>query len=124
MTLERFSLQLRIVSYDAATLFAAPAFAQTSVTTTTSPNVTGSIEITTQQEALLGQVISRHPTRRAAQQVTVGATLPTEVELQTLSQEFVTEAPTVRTSRYVTTGAGVALVDPNTRRVVRIIQMR
>jgi hypothetical protein len=109
----------------AATLFAVPAFAQTSTTGGAAVGTTGSLTITTDQEARLGQIIQRNPVRRAGEtSFTVGATLPAEVELQTLPQEFVTEVPTVSTYRYVATNGGIALVDPSSRRVVRVIQSR
>lgn len=106
----------------AAALFAVPALAQTTTTTET----TGAITFTPAQETEIRQVIIRHPSRTVTvtEPVTVGATLPAEVELEPLPSEIVTEVPAVRSYRYVTTDAGIAIVQPETRKVVRIIQSR
>ena len=50
--------------------------------------------------------------------VTVGATLPTEVELAPVPETW---GPTYRSYRYVYTGDDVVLVDPSSRRVVHVI---
>jgi uncharacterized protein DUF1236 len=50
--------------------------------------------------------------------VTVGATLPADVELAPVPETW---GPTFRTYRYVYTGDNVVLVDPTSRRVVQII---
>lgn len=103
----------------AAVVFASPVLAQTAVT----PGTTGSIDISTEQEARLGRIIQRNPTIRAGQAgFAVGATVPAQVELQPLPQEYVTEVPAVRSYRYVDTEAGILLVDPGSRRVVRVIR--
>jgi hypothetical protein len=103
----------------AAALFAAPAFAQTTTTTTT----TGSVTFTPAQETQFRQIITRNPTKTVTvkEKVAVGATLPADVELHAMPSEFVTEVPAVRTYRYVTTDAGIAVVDPSSRKVVRVI---
>jgi len=49
---------------------------------------------------------------------TVGSTLPADVELQVLPENF---GPTVSTYRYVYTSDRVVLVEPSSRRVVQII---
>ncbi len=103
----------------AAVVFASPVLAQTAVITDT----TGSINITTDQEARLGQVIQRNPTKRAAQAgFAVGVTVPAEIELQPLPQEYVTEVPAVQSYRYVDTDTGILLVEPGSRRIVRVIR--
>ena len=50
--------------------------------------------------------------------VTVGATLPADVELAPVPEAW---GPTFRSYRYVYTGDDVVLVDPSSRRVVEII---
>jgi hypothetical protein len=108
----------------AAALFATPAFAQT--TTIITPDTTGSITFTPSQETEFRQVIMRNPAPvvTVKERVIVGATLPAEVELAPVPTEIVTEVPAVRSYRYVRTDAGIALVQPETRRVVRIIESR
>ncbi|AZO81861.1 MULTISPECIES: DUF1236 domain-containing protein [unclassified Bosea (in: a-proteobacteria)] len=51
--------------------------------------------------------------------VTVGATLPSDVELHTAPNDW---GPSVTKYRYVYTDNHVVLVEPSTRRVVQIIQ--
>ena len=50
--------------------------------------------------------------------VTVGATLPAEVELAPIPETW---GPAFRSYRYVYTGDDVILVDPSSRRVVHVI---
>jgi len=50
--------------------------------------------------------------------VTVGATLPADVELAPVPQAW---GPTFSSYRYVYTGDDVILVDPSSRRVVQVI---
>jgi hypothetical protein len=50
--------------------------------------------------------------------VTVGATLPADVELAPVPETW---GPTFRSYRYVYTGDDVVLVDPSSRRVVEVI---
>lgn len=106
-----------------AVLFAAPAFAQTTTTTTTT-DTTGSITFTPAQETTIRQYVVKEKTSPVTvkEQVTVGATLPADVELQTLPSDVVTDVPSVRSYRYVSTDAGIAIVEPSSRKVVRVIQ--
>ena len=50
--------------------------------------------------------------------VTVGATLPADVELAPVPETW---GPSFRSYRYVYTGDDVVLVDPSSRRVVQVI---
>jgi hypothetical protein len=50
--------------------------------------------------------------------VTVGATLPADVDLAPVPETW---GPTFRSYRYVYTGDDVVLVDPSSRRVVHVI---
>jgi hypothetical protein len=50
--------------------------------------------------------------------VTVGATLPADVELAPVPETW---GPTFRSYRYVYTGDDIVLVDPSSRRVVEVI---
>ena len=115
---------MKIAITVAASLFAASALAQTSTMTTT--ETTGSISISPSQETEIRQIITRAPSPGVTirERVTVGGTLPSEIELQTLPEEIVSEVPTVRSYRYVRTGEGIALIEPDSRRVVRIIESR
>jgi hypothetical protein len=53
------------------------------------------------------------------EQVAVGATIPTEIELAPVPQTW---GPGVARYRYVYTADHVVLVDPSTRRVVQIVE--
>jgi hypothetical protein len=53
--------------------------------------------------------------------VTVGAVVPDEVELWSLPQDTVTEVPSVTRYRFFRTGNTIAVVDPETRKIIQII---
>ena len=55
---------------------------------------------------------------RLQSRVTVGATLPADVELAPVPETW---GPTFRSYRYVYTGDDVVLVDPSSRRVIEVI---
>jgi len=114
---------MRKILIAAAVLAASPVLAQTSVTTTTT-ETTGSLTFSPAQETTIRQYVVREKVKpvEVQERITVGATLPQSVELQPLPSDIVTEIPTVRSYRYVATDAGIAIVHPETRRVVRIIQ--
>ena len=71
---------------------------------------------TTIREYVTTQKIRPH---RLQSRVTVGATLPADVELVPVPQAW---GPTFGAYRYVYTGDDVVLVDPSSRRVVEIIE--
>lgn len=51
--------------------------------------------------------------------VTIGATLPADVELAPVPETW---GPSFRSYRYVYTGDDVVLVDPSSRRVIEVIE--
>jgi len=51
-----------------------------------------------------------------------GVTLPEEIEIMEVPQTIVTEVPELRTYRYVVVGDEVALIEPETRRVIQVIE--
>lgn len=53
--------------------------------------------------------------------VTVGSTLPADVELQPVPETWVTKVPEVRSYEYVDWNGKVVFVEPKTRKVVSII---
>ncbi len=63
-----------------------------------------------------GQELPKIPERLA-----VGATVPTATELITLPQDTMTEVPTTTTYRFVLMREGIAVVDPETRKVLQVI---
>jgi Protein of unknown function (DUF1236) len=58
---------------------------------------------------------------KVAEKLTVGATVPAEMELISLPQDTVTEVATTTTYRFVLMREGIAVVDPETRKVVQVI---
>jgi hypothetical protein len=91
----------------AAALLTTQAFAQAVVV---SPE-----QRTTIKEYVVKEKIRPH---RLQSRVTVGATLPADVELAPVPETW---GPTFRSYRYIYTGDDVVLVDPSSRRVVDVI---
>jgi len=91
----------------AAALFTTQAFAQ-------------AVMIAPEQRTVIRDYVVKEKIRpyRMQSRVTVGATLPAEVELAPVPETW---GPTFRSYRYVYTGDDVVLVDPSSRRVVEII---
>ena len=91
----------------AAALFTTQAFAQ-------------AVVIAPEQRTIIRDYVVKEKIRpyRMQSRVTVGATLPAEVELAPVPETW---GPTFRSYRYVYTGDDVMLVDPSSRRVVEII---
>ena len=105
-------------------LAAGPASAQstsTTVTTTTSPSTTSAITIAPERRTVIKQRLTTAKPVQLKERVTVGMTVPSEVELVEVPETVVTEVPTVRSYRYFRWNEDVVLVDPSTRRVVQII---
>ncbi|MDF3062610.1 MAG: hypothetical protein K0S06_2719 [Microvirga sp.] len=104
-------------------LAALPASAQTSttVTATTGPAATGSITIAPEKRTVIKQRFTGAPVTTVKEKVTVGATVPADVELMAVPETVVTEIPTVKSYRYFRYNDDVVLVDPSSRRVVQII---
>lgn len=78
------------------------------------------VVIAPEQRTLIKEYVVQEKVRpfRMQSRVTVGATLPAEVELAPVPETW---GPTFRSYRYVYTGDDVVLVDPSSRRVVQII---
>jgi hypothetical protein len=91
----------------AAALFTTQAFAQ-------------AVVIAPEQRTVIKEYVVKEKIRphRFQSRVTVGATLPADVELAPVPETW---GPTFRSYRYVYTGDDVVLVDPSSRRVVEII---
>ena len=91
----------------AAALLTTQAFAQAVVV---SPE-----QRTTIKEYVVKEKIRPH---RLQSRVTVGATLPADVELAPVPETW---GPSFRSYRYIYTGDDVVLVDPSSRRVIDVI---
>lgn len=114
---------LMIVTAAAIGIFAAlPADAQTSVTTTTTTESTGSITIAPEKRTIIRKELSSASPVTIEENVTVGWTVPEAVELQTVPDTIVADIPTVKGYSYFVYEDDVVLVDPKTRRVVTIVK--
>jgi hypothetical protein len=91
----------------AAALLTTQAFAQAVIV---SPE-----QRTTIKEYVVKEKIRPH---RLQSRVTVGATLPADVELAPVPETW---GPSFRSYRYIYTGDDVVLVDPSSRRVIDVI---
>ena len=58
---------------------------------------------------------------RVAEKLKVGAVVPAEMELISLPQDTVTEVATTTTYRFLLMPEGIAVVDPETRKVIQVI---
>jgi len=89
-----------------------PAFADTS-----DPN-SARFELAPAQRERIREYVTRERVAPVRERVTVGATLPADVELRQVPSEW---GPWTSRYRYVYAGEQVYLVEPSTRRVVRAI---
>jgi Protein of unknown function (DUF1236) len=62
------------------------------------------------------------PEAKADAPVIVGTTVPDDVELWGLPQDSVTEVPTVTSYKFFHVGRTIAVVDPESRKVVQILR--
>ena len=105
-------------------LAAMPVEAQTSVTTTTttSPTATGSITIAPEQRTTIRQKLSTTKPVMVKEKVSVGWTVPQSVELQPVPETIGADIPSVKGYRYFVTEGHVVLVEPQSRKVVTVIE--
>ncbi len=125
--MQRFSCAL----VTAAFLAAAPALAQTPT-----PGGPATVEevakqpLTAEKQLEVKTSIARYSRAlkpgqdlpKISDKLTVGATVPGSIELISLPQDTVTEVPTTTSYRFVLMREGIAVVDPDTRKVVQIIE--
>ena len=96
-----------LLAATAIALMAGPAMAQTVV-------------IAPEQRTVIKDYVVKEKIRphRLQSRVTVGATLPADVELAPVPETW---GPAFRSYRYLYTGDDVVLVDPGSRRVIEVI---
>ena len=102
-------------------LAAVPPSAQTSVTTTTT-ETTGSVTIGPEKRTIIRQQLGTSAPVTIKERVTVGATVPETVELQSVPETIVSDVPSVKGYPYFVYNDDVVLVDPQTRKVVTIVE--
>jgi hypothetical protein len=84
------------------------------------------IPFSPREEAIFRDLVGRDRAKPAElkESLAVGAQVPLDIELQMIPGGIATEVPVLRTYRYITTPAGIVLVDGDTRRVVQIFAPR
>jgi hypothetical protein len=112
---------LPLVAALAAFAVASPSVAQTTIIQQQPAAPMGTIRISPEQRTIIKQRIGRvQPSTTVRQRVTVGATLPADVELTPLPEDLYAEVPIVRNYRYIVVGDDIVLVEPQTRRVIEV----
>ncbi|MCK1339199.1 DUF1236 domain-containing protein [Bradyrhizobium sp. 38] len=103
----------------AAILMTTGAFAQSAVVTTGTGHATA-VQIEPQYRTRIQSYVTEHRVRPVTtkEKIIVGATVPSEVELEPVPTDW---GPSLTRYRYVYTGDRVMLVDPASRTVVQEI---
>ena len=98
---------------------AGSALAQTTVTTT-SPGAGATVTIAPEQRTKIKQYVVQQKVKPVTvkERITVGATLPADVELMAVPGDW---GPEVSRYRYVYSDNHVVLVEPSSRRVIQVI---
>jgi hypothetical protein len=99
---------------------AVPAFAQSTIVTTPAPSASTTITIAPEQRTKIKQYVIQQKVKPVTmrERVTVGATLPADVEFAAVPSDW---GPELGRYRYVYSGDNVVLVEPSSRRVIQII---
>jgi hypothetical protein len=110
-----------ILATVAVIALAGPGLAQTTtIETTRAPSVGASVTLAPEQRTRIKTYVTEHKVRPVTvkERVTVGATLPSDVELVAVPGDW---GPDLARYRYVYSDNHVVLVEPSSRRVVQII---
>ena len=120
---ERWCMKL-LVRSAAVVLSLIGAVAVATAQTTGTPVETAPVPLPPEKQAIVKEHVRRNnvPAANLDGPVTVGVTLPETVELFALPQDTVTEVPTVTRYKFLSTSNVIAVVDPETRKVIQIIQ--
>ena len=97
-----------------------PAFSQTTVTTT-APAGSASITIAPEQRTRIKTYVTEKKVKPVVlkEKVTVGATLPADLELAAVPSDW---GPDLVKYRYVSWDNRVVLVEPSSRKVIQIVE--
>jgi len=101
----------------AAIIIAAPGAFEQNVGVGVGPVGVG-IDFSPEQRTIVREYVRRDRPVTFREQVTVGATLPEDVEIRSVPTEW---GPAAARYRYVYSGDRVYFVEPSTRRVIQII---
>ncbi|MBD2750628.1 DUF1236 domain-containing protein [Microvirga sp. BT688] len=104
----------------AAMLVASAAAAQTGGT----PVQTPPVPLSPEKQAVIKQHVQRErpPEAQTGGAISVGMTVPEGVELWSLPQDSVTEVPVTTSYQFLRVGQTIAVVDPESRKVIQIIR--
>jgi hypothetical protein len=111
-------VSLAVLTAVALSAGAGAASAQSSTTTTTTTTISPDQETTIYRTITREQVAVQPPPPDWAP--SVGIEVPAQVQLYDMPSSV--DVPTVRSDRYTMINGHVVLVDPSTRRVIRIIE--
>lgn len=105
----------------ALALLSGAAVAQTTVTTTS--RTADTVEIVPEQRTVIKKYVTEQHAKpvRLKERVTVGSTVPADVEFQTLPSTIVSSNPRLKGYSYFSSDSGTYIVDPGTRRVITTI---
>ncbi|QOZ67523.1 DUF1236 domain-containing protein [Bradyrhizobium arachidis] len=104
----------------AVVMISTGAFAQSTVVTTTGTGHAAAVQIEPQYRTKIKSYVTEHRIRPVTtkEKIIVGATVPSEVELEAVPADW---GPSLTKYRYVCSGDRVMLVDPGSRTVVQEI---
>jgi hypothetical protein len=94
--------------------------AQSTTVTTTTPGPATAVTIAPERRTAIKRYVTERKVKPVTvrERVTVGATLPADIELEAVPADW---GPEVSRYRYVYTGSDVVLVEPSSRRVIQVI---
>ena len=97
-----------------------PACAHSTTITTEAPRAGATVTIAPEQRTKIKQYVVQQKVKpmTVEKRVTVGATLPADVELHSVPADW---GPGLSSYRYVYSGDDVVLVEPSSRRVIQVI---
>lgn len=87
------------------------------------PVETPPVPLTPEKQAIIKQHVQREkpPEAQTSGSVTVGTVVPENVELWSLPQDSVSEVPATTSYKFLLTGKTIAVVEPESRKVIQII---
>ena len=104
-----------------AVMGAAAGRAQTTIIQQQPAAPPATVRISPEQRTIIKKRIGTvQPSATVRERVTVGTTLPADVELTPLPDDLYADVPTVRNYRYIVVGDDIVLVEPQTRRIIEV----
>jgi hypothetical protein len=106
-----------------ATLFTVVLMTSAAAQTSGTPVETSPVLLSPEKQATVKQHVQREKPSEAQTggPLTVGTIVPESVELWSLPQDSVSEVPTVTSYKFLLTGKTIAVVDPESRKVIQLL---